>query len=112
MRSFCLALAVLFLIIGGFLVYHHYLDLWVNQLCDLADAGEVTSLYEVFAQAKPFFSIFLNHNEVGLLEETLARMRVLYDRGEDTDLWVEQELFITRLRGYYENERLCLINLL
>ena len=111
MKSFIIALLILALLIVGFWVYHDRLEEIVTSLCAYAEAGDIPELDEAFSRAKPMFDVFLNHQEVATLEDSLSRLRVLYREGSKSDLLCEQSLFISRLRGLYENEDIHLSNL-
>lgn len=112
MKSFVSAVLVLVLLIVGFACYHAYLSNVVEELCMLAERGRIPELAETFAKVKPFFGVFLNHQEVGALEDTVARLRVFYDTDQETARLAEQSLFVSRLQGLYENERLSIGNIL
>ena len=112
MKSFLLACLVLVLLIGGFCIYHVALTDIVEELCALAELGQIPELSQAFLEAKPFFGIFLNHTEVGMLEDSIARLQVLYHSDHQTDCKAEQNLFVSRLRALYENERLGSVNIL
>lgn len=112
MKSFVSAVLVLALLIVGFGIYHVRLTEAVEELCLLAETGKIPELAERFAAFKPFFGAFLNHQEVGALEDAVARLRVLDSSEQETDRLAEQSLFISRLRALYENERLGWTNIL
>lgn len=112
MKSFVLAVVLLAVLIGGFCVYHAVLTDIVDELCYYAETGQIPELAETFAKTKPFFGVFLNHTEVGTLEDAVARLQVLYYSEHETDRKAEQSLFVSRLRALYENERLGIVNIL
>ena len=112
MKSFILALLVLALLLSGFTLYHARLTDLVDRLCAFAYVGDIPALTQAFAEAKPFFGVFLNHEEVGTLEDAVARLKVLQYQGPESDRLCEQELFVSRLRALYENERLGITNIL
>ncbi len=112
MKSFVSALVVLALLLTGFGFYHWHLTRQVDRLCFLAESGDIPALTEAFLESKPFFGVFLNHQEVGTLEDAIARLQVFYRSENETDRLCEQALFVSRLRALYENEGLGLSNVL
>ncbi len=112
MKSFIAALVVLVLLLTGFAVYNDVLTQTVDTLCTLAETGDIPRLAQAFSDAKPLFGVFLNHQEVATLEDSVARLLVLYRSEERTSRLCEQSLFVSRLRALYENEGLGLVNIL
>ena len=112
MKSFISALVILSLLLVGFAVYDRILTEKVDILCAFAEAGDIPNLARAFDDSKSLFGIFLNHQEVATLEDSVARLLVLHRSENHVDHLCEQRLFISRLRALYENEGLAFINIL
>ena len=111
MKSFISALVIFALLLTGFAVYNLVLTRTVETLCAFADSGDIPALSKAFSESKPLFGIFLNHQEVAALEDSVARLLVLYRSEAEIDRLCEQQLFISRLRALHENEGLEIINI-
>lgn len=110
MKSFVGALAVLAVLVVGFFAYQMMLTDIVEQLCTLAETEKIPELSEAFAKAHPFFGVFLNHEEVGGLEDSLTQLQLLQDVPQEMDFKIAKHLFIGQLKTLYENERLKIVN--